>query len=183
MNAGLTLEAIAEAAVRTGFRDLSLSGVARSLGVTHVALYRYVKDRAALGFVAVERVAADLPWPNAEDGWERHLLDVAHLVNDTFQDHPGLYEEVVRLGSVPSFDRHTIATANVLVGHGFTPDQTRLAVEVLFNLVLDTFRTNRGVTDAAQDPNIPEPFRSTSVTLDDKLDLLIAGLKAVLGRS
>ncbi|MEM7325726.1 MAG: hypothetical protein AAF531_21755 [Actinomycetota bacterium] len=180
MNAGLTRRKVAEAAVRTGFRNLTLTAVAQDLGVTHVALYRHVRDRADLGHAAAELVAQHLPWPSTNDDWETHLRAVCHLIRNTFQQHPGLYDEVVRLGSVPSFERNIVATAMHLIDQGFTPNEARLSVEMLFHLVLDSVRAAEA-NPVVTEPDIPEPMRSTTVTFEAKVDVLMNGIRASIG--
>ncbi|MEM7287228.1 MAG: TetR/AcrR family transcriptional regulator [Actinomycetota bacterium] len=180
MSTGLTRDVIAEKAVETGFRDLSMSSVARALGVTHVALYRHVRDRADLGYAAADVVARRMVWPEATGDWAAHLRAVCHLVRDTFHEHPGLYDEVVRLGSVPNFDRHILGTANHLLEQGFSPHQARLAVEMMFHVVLDSVRAAESEPVATQ-PEVPDAILSASVTFDQKLDVLLTGLAAVVG--
>lgn len=182
MSAGLTRQKIAETAVRTGFDQLSLSAVARELGVTHVALYRHVRDRADLGFAAADLVAKQMTWPPTDGGWASHLRAVCQLVRNTFRQHPGLYDEVVRLGSVPNFDRHIIATADYLLAEGFDPNQARLAFEMMFHLVLDSVRSDEA-TPVATEPDIPEPMRTTTVTFEDKVELLIRGIAATINET
>lgn len=182
MSAGLTRQKIAETAVRTGFDRLSLSAVARELGVTHVALYRHVRDRADLGYAAADLVAQRMTWPPTDGGWADHLRAVCQLVRSTFRQHPGLYDEVVRLGSVPSFENHIIATADYLLTEGFDPDQARLAFEMMFHLVLDSVRTDEA-EPVATEPEVPEPMRTATVTFEDKVELLIRGIRATIAES
>ncbi|MEM9565369.1 MAG: hypothetical protein AAGA93_22290 [Actinomycetota bacterium] len=184
MSVGLTREKIAEAAVANGFGDLSLSAVARRLGVTHVALYRHVRDRADLGYVAVDLVAANLAWPSTDGDWATHLRAVGRILHDTFERHPGLHDEVIRLGTVPSFNRHIERTATHLLGQGFRPAQARLALEMVFHVVVDAARTvadEEPPTAHLEDaPTIVEWLETAPVPFDAKLDVLFAGFTAMI---
>ncbi|MEM7271827.1 MAG: TetR family transcriptional regulator [Actinomycetota bacterium] len=177
VTAALTRQRIAEAAVASGFRELSMSGVARELGVTHAALYRHVRDRDDLGYAAAEVVAQRLAWPPTDTDWETHVRDVCRLVRRTFDTHPGLYDEVARLGTVPSFTAHMHVTAEHLLACGLTPEHTMLTFEMMFHVVLDSTRL-AAAEPAGEPAEIPEAMASVSISFEQKLDVLIAGLRA-----
>ncbi|WP_051871690.1 TetR/AcrR family transcriptional regulator [Streptomyces sclerotialus] len=96
----LDLPGIARAGVAVadaeGLAAVSMQRVAAQLGVTKMALYRYVPGKAELIALMVDAALAPLP---AEDeprpGWRGRLTAWAHHLLDGFGRHPWLLEATV----------------------------------------------------------------------------------------
>ncbi|MFJ3927879.1 TetR/AcrR family transcriptional regulator [Streptomyces sp. NPDC090022] len=107
---GLTLDGIAAAGVGIadgeGLGAVSMQRVAGELGVTKMALYRYVPGKAELVALMVESAMAGVPLPEAEAGagagaglpgagWRARLGEWARALLVGFQRHPWLLEATV----------------------------------------------------------------------------------------
>ncbi|MDT0382622.1 TetR/AcrR family transcriptional regulator [Streptomyces sp. DSM 42041] len=123
---GLTLEGIVEAAVRIadghGIDAVSMSRVAKELGVSTMALYRYVDTKDELVTLAVD-TALGPPPPLAEGlGWRRGLEQWAAHVRDALLAHPWTLRVVTAFG--PPATPHQLAWLDqslaVLDGTGLT---------------------------------------------------------------
>jgi AcrR family transcriptional regulator len=91
----LTLDRIAAATVEIadaeGLPAVSMQRVAERLGVTKMALYRYLTAKAELLAVAVDAAQADPPdLGNAGEGWRPRLEWWTRLQRETWQRHPWL---------------------------------------------------------------------------------------------
>ncbi|RZT86830.1 hypothetical protein EV383_3729 [Pseudonocardia sediminis] len=87
----LSLDRILETAIALGLGSFSVAGVARSLEVTDMAIYRYVRNREDLYTRAAARAHASFPpAPDPERGWKAHLLDVADNAWRLAHRHPGI---------------------------------------------------------------------------------------------
>ncbi|MFD6890384.1 TetR/AcrR family transcriptional regulator [Streptomyces sp. NPDC059957] len=99
---GLTLEGIAGAGVALadveGLAGVSMQGVAGSLAVTKMALYRYVPGKAELVSLMVEAAMPDpsvLDGRPAGEGWRERLAVWARELLAGFRAHPWLLEATV----------------------------------------------------------------------------------------
>ncbi|MEM9035686.1 MAG: helix-turn-helix domain-containing protein [Actinomycetota bacterium] len=167
----LDRDRVAAAALRSGLQDLTISGVARTLGVTHGALYRYVKNRDDLAHAATELVARSIDWPSSDLPWSTHLIEAGQRTRRALDRHPGLYAYVIRLGSPPTFAAYEERTFEVLLAAGFPESDAVLAMDMLWHIVQDTAReaeTGRYETTPAADQ------------IHRKLTVLVAGLSQLL---
>ncbi|WP_306324969.1 TetR/AcrR family transcriptional regulator [Streptomyces venezuelae] len=96
----LDLDRIARAAIEIadadGLADVSMQGVAARLGVTKMALYRYVPGKAELVALMVD--AAIGPYPAAQargGGWREQLEDWARELFRVFRQHPWALDATV----------------------------------------------------------------------------------------
>lgn len=92
---GLTIAGIAGAAVEIadadGLDGLSMQRVAAALGVTKMALYRYVAGKSDLEAVMIEAAVGDPPDLAAvRDGWRARLEEFARLLAAAWREHPWL---------------------------------------------------------------------------------------------
>lgn len=91
----LTLHQIAATAVgiadAQGLQSVSMQRVAEELGVTKMALYRYVPGKAGLLAIAVEVAVGAAPHGSTlPTGWRPGLEAWAHLLRRVWQAHPWL---------------------------------------------------------------------------------------------
>lgn len=135
----LTTDTIAAAAIavvdRDGYPALSMRTVARELGASTMALYRYVDDRDELEGLIVDRiwapVSVDVP---AVSPWTEQIVVLAQRVRDAANAHPE---------TVPLLLRHRHgcrrslewieATLGVLAGAGFTGTERVIAQRTIVN--------------------------------------------------
>jgi AcrR family transcriptional regulator len=106
--ADLTRDRIAAAALRVadehGAEGFTMRAVADSLGVTPMALYHHVKDKAALVGLVVDAVIEGRPLPPPSGSWEEDLLEMARWMRVITLIHPA----VSRLRS-----KHHVWTASI----------------------------------------------------------------------
>ncbi|MUN42062.1 TetR/AcrR family transcriptional regulator [Actinomadura litoris] len=112
-----------ELADADGFEALSMPRIARRLGLTANAIYRYVRSRDELLVLVAEAAwgaAPDLAsgtgdWRDAASGWTRAMIDRCEV-------HPWLCDLPVRGAPVtPNLLDWTEAILKVLTGAGLTP--------------------------------------------------------------
>jgi AcrR family transcriptional regulator len=99
----LSVVGIGEAAVRIadteGLPAVSMSSVARELGTTAMALYRYVDSRQELEAVMVDVATGPPPESDPKASWRQQLFDWARAEAQALAGHPWVLE--VRPGSPP----------------------------------------------------------------------------------
>jgi AcrR family transcriptional regulator len=94
----LSIEAIADATVQIADADgldaVSMQRVAEGLGVTKMALYRYVSGKAQLLAVTIEAAVGDPPVLSGS-GWRPRVEEWAALLRQTWLRHPWLPQATV----------------------------------------------------------------------------------------
>ncbi|MBZ4613011.1 TetR/AcrR family transcriptional regulator [Mycobacterium avium] len=92
--AGLKREAVVRAAVKIadaeGIEAISMRRVSQALGVTPMALYRYLPDKDAPIDVVVDESLAVVPVPDPSGSVTAELLRCFGGLYDLLLDHPGL---------------------------------------------------------------------------------------------
>jgi AcrR family transcriptional regulator len=91
----LSLDRILETAIAQGLDRLSVAAVARELGVTDMAVYRYVASREDLYARAAARAHATHPSGIASTDWRRYLVEVAEDAWQLAHRHPGVERYVL----------------------------------------------------------------------------------------
>jgi len=89
----LTREAIVETALAVGDRDgidaISLRGIANELGVTPMALYRYVESKELLLEAVAELTYSEVELPDpAQSDWWAGISSIAHSFRRVLLSHP-----------------------------------------------------------------------------------------------
>lgn len=88
------LAQIADTAVRVadaeGLEAVSMQRVAAELGLTKMALYRYVNGKTELIAVMIEAAVGEPPDLSRLNGWRAGLEKYAHRLAATWQEHPWL---------------------------------------------------------------------------------------------
>ena len=74
-----------------GLEALTMGAVAERLGVTPMALYRHVVNKADLLDGIVELLLTEFPAPTLEDPWTERLSRLAEAIRATAQRHPGVF--------------------------------------------------------------------------------------------
>jgi AcrR family transcriptional regulator len=92
--AELTPQRIAVAALAVaderGASGFTMRAVAERLGVTPMALYHHVKDKAGLVALVVDEVIAERPLPAPTGEWRDDLYEVARWMRETTLAHPAV---------------------------------------------------------------------------------------------
>lgn len=137
--ARITRQAIAEAALTLGLDGLTLSAVARHLGVDHSSLYRHVSDRQELLLLAADTAILQLEWRTGDDGWRRLLERAAEAVWALYERYPGLAHAIRELGQTPPAGvrvfSETVLRLEVL---GFGRDDAVLVLDSIMDMTVDS---------------------------------------------
>ncbi len=92
--AELTRERIAQAALdvadELGAARFTMRAVADSLGVTPMALYHHVEDKAALVALLVDAVISERPLPPPTGSWHDDLWEMAWWMRESTLTHPAV---------------------------------------------------------------------------------------------
>ncbi len=81
--------AVADAGALAGF---TMRAVAAALGVTPMALYHHVADKAALAALVVDAAIAESPLPAATGDWREDLWIMARWSRESMRAHPVVAE-------------------------------------------------------------------------------------------
>lgn len=74
-----------------GLDGLTMAAVAERLGVTPMALYRHVTNKADLLDGLVERLLTEFPPPSPELSWSERLLGLAANIRASARRHPSVF--------------------------------------------------------------------------------------------
>ena len=92
--AELTMQRIADAALfvadEHGASGFTMRAVAEAVGVTPMALYHHVEDKAALVALLVDAAIAERPLPPPTGSWRDDLWEMACWVRETTVAHPAV---------------------------------------------------------------------------------------------
>ena len=174
----LTFEAIAQAGIdiadRVGLAGLTMQGVAESLAVTKMALYRYLPGKSELISLMVD-VGVGEP-PAASDGdWRAQLTQWSRELFDRFRHHPWALEATLGVRAIgPNELGWTEAAVATLSGIGLNGSEILDAAVTLVGHVRSLAQQVTAVTngDAGVDvQNAPGP----ELTIDASLGLLLRG--------
>lgn len=106
---------------RDGYAALSMRTVARELGMSAMALYRYVRDREELERLAADRVLAPVALETAAGPWTEQIITLADRVRTAAGAHPEAIPLLLRhRHDVPASLRWIERTLGVLTSAGFT---------------------------------------------------------------
>ncbi len=127
-------EKIVEAALRMGVDNLSMHGLARELGVSTTALYRYVASREALLDECMDTFCARVSLPDAGLPWDRYLLELGQSFRVALKRTPGASAYGIKIGpTTPAAFTIVEYSLAVLIRDGFSP----LGAFQAYGLVLD----------------------------------------------
>jgi TetR/AcrR family transcriptional regulator, tetracycline repressor protein len=190
-------DSIVRAALEVGFLEISVSAVARHLGVRHSTLYRYFASKNDLVVAAVDTVVARAPWPEPTAGWRHYLRATARALFRLLRDNPGLAAHIAALhGELAEFRRVQWRAAQALHRMGFSPEDAVIAQGMANEQVLLLFLTGPFLTHHRPEPGpgtvpgrVPAPgladaFRQAAAGSPEewfarRLDVLMDGLAAM----
>ncbi|MGR6321146.1 TetR/AcrR family transcriptional regulator C-terminal domain-containing protein [Micromonospora soli] len=178
----LTIEAIARAGIAIadadGLDGLIMQRVAESLGVTKMALYRYVPGKIELVALMLETAIGEPPPPPAGADWRTQLDDWTREIFDRFRRHPWAHAATI-IPRVPGPNELAWLERVVaaLTGTGLTGDE-QLDVAVLL------IGHARNLAQHAAAGTAPEHGREAAFTVlvrgrEDRFPALAAALRAI----
>jgi AcrR family transcriptional regulator len=150
-----------------GLDAVSLRRIAQRLGVTPMALYRYVEDKEDLLDALAERLYAELALPDGTGGWWDGLARLAHSTRQVLLAHPWAAPLFARPLEGPHARALDEAMRRELRRAGFTAAETRELHDQLSNMVF-----------ALVGPELHG--KRNRAAFDRGLELLHAGLEARL---
>lgn len=153
----LDLDAVVDTAAAVaddrGLEAVSLRRVADRLGVTPMALYRYVHSKEDLLDALAERLYGELDLPNGTGSWWDGLVRLAHSTRRLLLAHPWAAPLFARPLAGPNAHRLDDALQRELRRAGFTAAEARELHDQLSNMVFALVapelhgRRNRGAFD------------------------------------
>ncbi|GAB3462280.1 TetR/AcrR family transcriptional regulator [Actinophytocola sediminis] len=89
---GLSLEQVVQAGVRVaradGFGAVSMSRVAKEVGTSAMALYRYVASKDELLMLMVDEIVGSVEFTVGDGGWRAELTGWSWAELDVYREHP-----------------------------------------------------------------------------------------------
>jgi AcrR family transcriptional regulator len=118
-----------------GLEAVSLRGIARRLGVTPMALYRYVESKDDLLDAMADRLYADVIASNADGEWWDMLAELARSTRSVLLAHPWATPLFGRPLAGPHSHALDELLRNALRSAGFSAPETRELHDQLSNMV------------------------------------------------
>ena len=175
--------------------------MASRLGVSHAALYTYVRDRDDLVIAAIDRLSERVDLPDQVGAWRDYLRAEAMFIWEVFRAYPGVAEALGETGQAPgNFQAHLVRAHDYLVSLGFEPQPAFLALDMVWDLAGDAAKRGTdlerridreqlaslwseplgdGLADLMMQAMLTEPV----VWFEAKLDIVLAGIGATLAPS
>ncbi|MEM7079995.1 MAG: TetR/AcrR family transcriptional regulator C-terminal domain-containing protein [Pseudomonadota bacterium] len=153
------LPRIIEAALKMGVDNLSMHGVARELGVSTPALYRYVPSKEALLDACMDHFCARIDMPDPDLPWQAYLADVGRAFRRALQNTPGASTYGFKIGPTTPAAFHIIdAALAVLYKAGFSPYHAFLAYSMIVDHAFTTAQKAERMTELEKE-NGPGGYR------------------------
>lgn len=124
---------------RDGLAGLSMRTVAKELGLSTMALYRYVHDRDELERLVVEIVlgAVDIEPPSADVPWRERVEVMVRRLRDTVGAHPSVVPlTLTHRHRSPGVLRWSETVLAILTEAGFEGGQRVIALRCLLGYVI-----------------------------------------------
>jgi AcrR family transcriptional regulator len=120
-----------------GLPAVTMHAVAKRLGVTPMALYRHVQDKADLLDGVVERLLLEVELPDERLPWEQRLGDLVAVARTTARRHPEVFPLLLqRPATTPAARRIREAVYSALRDAGVSDEDVPRAERLLSTLVL-----------------------------------------------
>ncbi|MEM7100025.1 MAG: TetR/AcrR family transcriptional regulator C-terminal domain-containing protein [Pseudomonadota bacterium] len=131
---------IVSAALELGVDNLSMHAVARKLGVSTTALYRYVASKDVLLDECMNYFCGKIELPDDNLPWQTYMAGVGNAFRKALITTPGASSYGVKIGpTTPAAFRIIEASLTVLQRDNFSPEQSWMAysmvVDHVFNYV------------------------------------------------
>src|SRR6266508_333433 len=137
----ISADAIVEASMaiadEQGLSALTMQAVARRLGVTPMALYRHVRDKADLLDRLVEALLTEFPLPSGDLPWDERLRHLGRSVRRVARRHPAVFPLLLqRPAATPESRRVRDAVCTALEEAGFDPARAQRAERLVSTAIL-----------------------------------------------
>jgi len=120
-----------------GLAAVTMQAVADRLGVTPMALYRHVDDKADLLDRVVEALLTELPLPSADLPWDQRLRALGQAVRAIARRHPHVFPLLLqRPATTPESRRVRDAVVASLIEAGLDDEAARRAERLLSTIIL-----------------------------------------------
>jgi AcrR family transcriptional regulator len=147
------LEASLAIADEHGLSAVTMQAVAERLGVTAMALYRHVANKADLLNGLVESLLTEFALPDAGLPWDARLAEIGRAVRAAALRHPDVFVLLLRLpASTPQALGVRNAIYEALGEAGLPPDEIPRAERLLSTLVLGFAASEAGGRFAGHAP-------------------------------
>ncbi|CAG8998333.1 MAG: hypothetical protein CENE_00275 [Candidatus Celerinatantimonas neptuna] len=133
-------EDIADAALAIGLDTFTLALIGQMLGVDHSSLYRHVKGRDDILFLAVDRAIASLNWePEQPASWPSYLEYIAESVWTLYERYPGLASTIRMMENTPPAIVKAFSHAcHRLIDFGFCEEDAALIMDSIMDMTCDS---------------------------------------------
>ena len=133
----ISREDIADAALAIGLSSVKMKAVGERLGVDHSSLYRHVKGRDELIFMALDRAVSKLDWEQDPADWRDFLRSRAMAVWALCAAYPGLASSLRAMTTIPPSVIAGYARAcRRLEEHGFAMDDAVLIIDGIMDMTV-----------------------------------------------
>jgi len=151
---------VVRAALAEGLDPLSMSAVARRLGVSHSTLYRYVEDRNALLVAAVDLAVREWAWPPADLPWRELLEGFTESLWDFLEAHAGMAPAIWRIAGVPPAILELASTYTAaLEAAGLSQRDSVLAYDFIADLAIAQSMAMKGLDETVETEQGPRSRR------------------------
>src|SRR5215468_9642429 len=131
------LRASLDLADERGLQAVTMQAVAERLGVTPMALYRHVANKAALLDAVVESLLVEIELPDRRLPWRERLAGVARAARDLAKRHPEVFPLLLhRTARTPGGLRVRDYICTALRDAGMRNDQALRAERLLSTFVM-----------------------------------------------
>lgn len=129
------LDATLELAEERGLDSVSMRGVAERLGVTPMALYRYVGDKQGLLDGLVERLIRELPDDDPELPWRDRLRMIGSGIREVARRHPQVFLLLFMRPTVTEEARRARNTVQAILRGAGVPEEIVTPLQRLLDTV------------------------------------------------
>jgi TetR/AcrR family tetracycline transcriptional repressor len=126
------IEAALALAREKGLQNLTMRDLARDLGVTPMATYYYVKNKAELLILVADSILGqvEIP-PRNPKGWKERQKALLRSAREVMLDYPGMDSVMLDVGVTPNGRRMIDATIDNMRDAGFDEREAELASGLL----------------------------------------------------
>ncbi len=127
-----------------GLEALTMAGVAQRLGVTPMALYRHVANKAALLDGLVELLLTEFPSPAPDLSWRDHLSTLARNIRASAHRHPSVFPLLLQRPASTADARRTRNAVYRSLAKAGVPEESIEQVERLISTAVLGFAVSEG---------------------------------------
>jgi len=137
--ARISRDEIAESALSLGLDSMTLKKIAAHLGVDHSSLYRHIKNRDDIIFMALDKAIVQLDLEAKTGDWKLYLSHIAKSLWDMYSRYKGLAATVRSSEQTPTTFIEAFAKAcSNLESFGFSTEDAALIVDSIADMTADS---------------------------------------------